>query len=610
MSYCLNPNCQSADSNPTGAEFCHTCGSKLLLMGRYRALKLIGQGGFGRTFLAIDESEPSKPRCVIKQFLPQTQDPNHAQKAAELFEQEAVRLETLGKHSQIPNLLAHFIQDGQPYLVQEFIDGQNLAQELQEIGAFSERQIRDLLNSLLPVVQFIHAHNIIHRDIKPENIIRRCDGQLALVDFGAAKYVTGTTLATTGTVIGSASYVAPEQSAGRAVFASDIYSLGLTCIHLLTQIKPFDLYSDSEGDWVWRDYLNNPVSDELGQILDKMLYRATKQRYQSASNVLQDLNLGLHQRNDQPAGPAVVKTLQSQSWRCVQTLQGHSDWVNCVAISPDGEILVSGSRDKTIKVWQLSTGKILQTLAGHTSFVFSVTISPDGQTLASGSEDTTIKLWQLGTGRQVRTLGNWFSGHSHWVSSVAISPDGQMLVSGSDDKTIKLWRLSKGRELQTLEGHSGAVRSLAISLDGQTLVSGSTDKTIKIWQLATGKELHTLKGHSNWVRCVTINPNGQTIISSSDDKTLKLWELKTGKLIGSMIGHLSWVRSVAISPDGQTIASGSMDKTIKIWQLNTAREICTLRGHDDEVYAVAFSPDGQTLVSSSGDTTIKLWRCE
>jgi len=146
------------------AEFCHSCGSKLLLVERYRALKLIGQGGFGRTFLAVDQSDSSKPRCVIKQFLPQARGTNNVQKAAELFEQEAVRLETLGKHPQIPDLLAHFVQDEQPYLVQEFIDGQNLAQELEETGTFSERQIRDLLNSLLPVLEFIHTHNIIHRD--------------------------------------------------------------------------------------------------------------------------------------------------------------------------------------------------------------------------------------------------------------------------------------------------------------------------------------------------------------------------------------------------------------------------------------------------------------
>ena len=153
MSYCLNPDCQRASSNPVGENFCQTCGSSLLLRNHYRPLKLIGQGGFGRTFLAVDEDEPSKPYCVIKQFFPQAQGITNTQKAAELFEQEAQRLEMLGKHSQIPQFLAHFQQDNHQYLVQELIDGQNLAQALQAEGAFSERRIRDLLNSLLPVIE-------------------------------------------------------------------------------------------------------------------------------------------------------------------------------------------------------------------------------------------------------------------------------------------------------------------------------------------------------------------------------------------------------------------------------------------------------------------------
>ena len=288
MSQCLNPDCQFL--NLPASNFCQKCGNKLLLGDRYRAIKIIGQGGFGRTFRAVDEYKPSKPSCVIKQFYPQVKGASNLQKATELFEQEAVRLDELGENPQIPELLAYFSQDGRQYLVQEFIDGQNLAEILQSEGCFSETQIRDLLNNLLPVLEFIHNGQVIHRDLKPENIIRRQNGQLVLVDFGAAKYATMTALAVTGTVIGSAGYSAPEQTMGKAIYASDIYSLGVTCIHLLTQVEPFDLYSTSEGDWVWRDYLPSPVSTELGQVLDKMIEGATKRRYQSVSEVLYDIN--------------------------------------------------------------------------------------------------------------------------------------------------------------------------------------------------------------------------------------------------------------------------------------------------------------------------------
>ncbi|HBB33187.1 MAG TPA: serine/threonine protein kinase [Cyanobacteria bacterium UBA8803] len=290
MSYCLNPSCPMPQ-NGAGTKFCLACGWKLLLKERYRAIKPLGQGGFGRTFLAVDEDKPSQPRCVIKQFLPQAQGTSTLQKAAELFNQEAIRLDELGQHPQIPDLLAYFSQDNQQYLVQEFIEGQDLARELASCGPFPEAQIRALLDNLLPVLQFVHQHHVIHRDIKPENIIRRqSDKQLFLVDFGASKVATGTALAQPGTVIGSMGYVPPEQTLGRAVFASDLYSLGVTCIHLLTGMHPFDLFDGSEGAWVWRQALRSPISDRLASILDKMLESAINRRYQSAAEILKDLH--------------------------------------------------------------------------------------------------------------------------------------------------------------------------------------------------------------------------------------------------------------------------------------------------------------------------------
>ncbi|MEQ9001669.1 MAG: serine/threonine-protein kinase [Coleofasciculus sp. B1-GNL1-01] len=276
MRYCLNFNCQN-HQNPIDAEVCQNCGSKLLLDNRYFALKLIGQGGFGRTFLAVDEFLPTKPRCVIKQFFPGVSAFNYRERAAELFRSEARQLEKLGKHPQIPKRLAYIEQKSSQYLIQEFIDGRNLAEEVSEEGSFDATKIRQLLENLLPFLDFIHAHRIIHRDIKPENIIRRqTDQQLVLVDFGAAKLVAETALTQTGTVIGSARYVAPEQAVGKAVFSSDLYSLGVTCIYLLTQVDPFDLYSFAQDCWVWRDYLQNSVDRELSNILDKMLHRGTR----------------------------------------------------------------------------------------------------------------------------------------------------------------------------------------------------------------------------------------------------------------------------------------------------------------------------------------------
>ncbi len=288
ISYCFNRDCQQP-KNSDNSNRCISCGSSLLLKNRYRAVKLIGYGGFGRTFQGIDESQVSKPYCAIKQFWLQSGNPSR-EKAAELFSQEAQRLEVLGTHPNIPALQDYFVEAKDQYLIQEFISGRNLSQELREEGAWTEDKVRNLLLNLLPLMQFFHSQQIIHRDIKPENIIRRQgDGELFLVDFGAAKVVTETSLGKTGTIIGSAAYTAPEQLQGKAVFASDFYSLGVTCIHLLTQVHPFNLFDSGEYLWNWRDYLTQPVSERLKKIIDKMLEGAVNKRYQSAEEILKDL---------------------------------------------------------------------------------------------------------------------------------------------------------------------------------------------------------------------------------------------------------------------------------------------------------------------------------
>ena len=290
MSYCVNPDCPKPESSQTTNKFGSLCGSLLLLKERYRCLKKIGQGGFGKTLLAWDESKSTKSYCLIKQFLTSAKGTKRVDKAAQLFKAEAMRLDQLGQHDQIPELLAHFESDGELYLVQEFIKGHNLAQELKEKGAFNEMKVRQFLENLLPVLQLIHQHRVIHRDIKPDNIIRRQGSeQLVLVDFGAAKFVRGTEDRTSGTEIGTPGYAAPEQLLGKIDFRSDIYSLGVTSIHLLTAVEPYDLFDNGDDRWRWWDYLKTPITEGLGEILDKMIQKGTNHRYHSAGTILEDL---------------------------------------------------------------------------------------------------------------------------------------------------------------------------------------------------------------------------------------------------------------------------------------------------------------------------------
>jgi WD40 repeat protein len=685
MTCCLNPACHNPP-HPDGVNFCSNCGIPLIVLrNRYRPIKTLGGGGFGKTYLAEDIDKLNE-HCVIKQFAPQVQGTGALNKATELFEQEAKRLQQLGKHPQIPTLLAYFNEDNRLYLVQEFIEGQNLFKELQNQGNFTEQKIRELLLDLLDILQTVHQQQVIHRDVKPENIIRDSNGKLVLIDFGASKQLTQTVMTNPGTAIGSFGYAPLEQmQGGEAYPASDLYSVGATCFHLLSGIHPWELWKRQGYGWVgsWRQHLPQPVSQELGRMLDKLLQEEHQQRYQLAEEVSQDLNppppspvtpiqpviikpappppsikispsqptsaptappkqlnkqvlLGfvilfggltgfwfwqssLSRYTDSPSSTRTVEPAPQLSnspqpsftpaniseITLVNTLQGHSGPVSSLAISPDGKTLVSGSWDKTIKLWNLATGEQIRTLTGHSEWVYSVAISPDGKTLASGGEDKTIKLWNLATGEQIRTL----TGHSDWVFSIAISPDGKTLASGSRDKTIKLWNLATGEQIRTLTGHSTLINSVAISPDGKTLASGSWDKTIKLWNLATGEQIYTLTGHSSYVNSVAISPDGKTLASGGDDNTIKLWNLATGAEIRTLKGHSDSVQSIAISPDGKTLVSGSGDDTIKLWNLATGEQIRTLAQHSNNVFSVAFSPDGKTIVSSS-EKTIKIWRLE
>src|SRR5919199_515226 len=558
MSYCLNPACQNPQ-NADRTQFCLNCGSKLLLRERYRAIKPLGRGGFGRTFFAVDEDKPSKPRCAIKQFFPLSQGTSSSEKAAELFNREAVRLDELGKHPQIPELLAHFQQERYQYLVQEFIEGHNLQEELARTGPFSESQILSLLKDLLPVLQFVHDRSVIHRDIKPPNIIRRrisqtpiiytyptLTGELVLVDFGAAKLVEG--LRETGTVIGSPEFVAPEQIRGQAVYASDVYSLGVTCIYLLTQISPFDLFDFNQDAWVWRDFLKVPIDPKLSRILDKMIEPSLSRRYKSVAEVLKDLQPQQSAGAGTGAPPLPAPKIPvPQRTPVVQ---------NAVPPTVAGTIIPVPQMQRVVPA-RAPTWRCVHTLVGHSNAVTSVAFSPDGATLASGSEDKTIEMWKLDAGKRWYTL----TGHSDWVTCVAFSPDGATLASGGRDKMIHVWDLNKGKWWYALTGHSGGVEAVAFSAGGEFLASGSRDKTVQLWDWQNNRSICTLAEHGDWVRAIVFAANSPNSLAGPTPPS--------PPLVRGGVG------------EGLIFASGSRDGTAKLWRVDAQGRGTLLRSMRD-----------------------------
>ncbi len=659
MICCLNPDCPNP-LNSDGTKICETCGTPLtvFLRNRFRVIRVLSdEGGFGRTYLAEDVDK-LKELCVIKQLAPKLPGNWALKKAMELFQKEATRLQQLGEHSQIPTLLAYFEQDNYLYLVQQFIDGQNLSKELQfrrrgigkQARLYAESEIKQILLDLLPVLKYIHQRGVVHRDIKPQNIIRRKkDRRLALIDFGSSKQLTARVQIKAGTSIGSHGYCPIEQIRDGVAFpASDLFSLGATCFHLLTGTSPFKLWTENGYNWVndWRQYLSHPIDEQLALVMEKLLKKDIKQRYQSAEQAFNDLsskpldsvaNESYETPIFSPSGSkkylkpqylffpltAIAILGLGQFWY-LQAQKFTTEFSSSVGVD-NRSSKINQNKQRSQKF------SLANTISGGLNSILSVAISPDGR-IAASNNNQTIKLWDIQTGKEIATL----KGHKSRVNAIVVSPVkvptpqglGKILASSSEDKTIKIWNLETGRKIRTITGHSDSVHTLAISPDGKILASGSNDKSVRLWNLETGKEIRTITGHSSWVRSVAIsqfsassgNYNDSNILnilaSGSTDKTIKVWNLSTGKLIHTLKGHTQSVTSVAMSPgvkgSDPILISGSADRSIKIWNLSTGELVRNLEGHTQSITSLAINPvnrlsNNKTFASGSTDRTIKIW---
>ena len=267
-----------------------------LLNYRYKVIQVLASGGFGETFLAEDTQMPSRRKCVIKQLKPLEDKPQIYQLVQERFQREAALLEQLSNgKNQIPQLYAYFTHDGQFYLVQEYIEGETLTTKLKQQGILSEILVKEILINILPVLEYIHSKHIVHRDIKPDNIlIRYVDSKPVLIDFGAVKETMHTVMAvdensTQSIVIGTPGFMPSEQTAGRPVYSSDLYSLGLTAIYLLTGKMPQDFSNNpATGEILWREYAPN-ISSSFAVVLDRAIQFHPRDRFSSAKEMLQAL---------------------------------------------------------------------------------------------------------------------------------------------------------------------------------------------------------------------------------------------------------------------------------------------------------------------------------
>jgi len=629
--------------NPNNATVCARCGRSLQFavqlrdpgdrIGAYEVVRDLGHGSFGAVYEAVDTRNPER-RVAIKETFEAP--------SVRGFQREFEALANL-RHPNLPRYFEMFEADGCGYLVMEFVPGQSLDEILaRQKGPLSEQLVVAYAEQLCDLLSYLHSQHppIIHRDIKPHNIRVTPEGQVKLVDFGLFKQGVQRTRKTLHG-LGTLEYMPLEQFdwSGGTDQRSDIYSLGATLYHLLTNRYPLSAprrMSSVRDPLKPPHKLNRRVSPQVSQAIMRAMARFPQERYPSAEAFCRDLQgraqryisgarIGRALRGHgsfvhgvawSPDGRTVVSCSADRTvrvWRVADgaplaCLEGHADRVLSVAWSPDGELIASASADRTVRLWRVREWQVLRILDAHAEAVHGVAWSPDGDLIASASADGALRLWQTSDDGPANELRP--EAHAR-LYSVGWRPDGQSLAAGYGDGVVRLWHLGEPPTLDNLPGHTGYIYAVAWSPDGQILASASADNTVRLWRLAKGRLVNELRKHRNWAADLAWSPIGKVagFGEATRREPLWLWRVSDGSLCTTLTGHQNYVYTVAWSPDGQALASAGADSTIRLWR-HDGMPITTLTGHSDWVQCVAWSPDGQNLASASLDGTVLLWNLE
>jgi WD40 repeat protein/tRNA A-37 threonylcarbamoyl transferase component Bud32 len=541
-------------------------------------------------------------------------------------------------------------QQGRHYFSMKLIEGPTLTAACGAAAPGATPQAAaQLLATVARAVHFAHQRGIIHRDLKPANILLDEQGQPHVTDFGLAKRIEGDShLTRTGVIVGTPSYMAPEQATGKKglTTAVDVYSLGAILYELLTGRPPFlgetqldTLLQVLEQEPARPRALNPRADRDLETICLKCLQKEPGRRYESAAALADDLE---HYLRHEPirARPLGVAGRLGRWCRRKPALAALTAAVVVVLLAGTGISTYFAIQAKEqAEQALLGKGRADASAAEAEANLYVTRMNLAQMDWENGNIARILDLLEPyrhppADKRDLRGW-EWFYQdrlcHSELrtlkvqtlsVRSLAFSPDGSRLASGSLDGSIKVWDAASGQELHTLKGHARAVYTMFFSPDGTRLKSGSNDGTIKLWDAAGGRELRTIRAQTGprnvffdatWEGTrvakgtMVFSADGGRLATGSDDGTIKLWDAVSGQELGTLKGHTGYIESVAFSPDGNRLASGSMDGTIKIWDVASGRLLRTLEGHTKWLTSVAFDPGGSRLASASFDGTIKLW---
>ncbi len=611
-------------------------------LGNYRLLRLLGQGGFADLYLG--EHLYLRTKAAIKVLQTRLSNEDMAD-----FQREARTIAAL-VHAHIVRVLDFGVDNATPYLVMDYAPNGTLRQFFPKGVPLLPQYILPYVKQAASALQYAHERKIVHRDIKPENMLLGPANAVLLSDFGIATVSQSSRFDSTGAVVGTAGYMAPEQIQGKAVTASDQYALGVAVYEWLAGERPFrGTFTEVTSQHMFapppplREKVP-AISLEVEEVVMIALAKDPQRRFASVESFADAFEQAIqaHRPRSSPlshpdmpapyaptvlARPADTPVVMTPTNRVTPPPHPVSNY----GITPVPPLYTPPPTNQGIsrRTFLLSMGGIAALVVAGSAFVVWETSHQNGGTPPAAQNTPTTAVTRQETSQptsaptqastQAPTQSNptpspsigttlyIYRRHSGQVNADAWSPDGNRIATGGQDTTVQVWNALGGGNPVVYGGHSQWVWAVGWQPNGQLVASGSSDRTVQVWNAQSGSKNRAYTGHSGDVYAVAWSPDGTRIASGGSDNTVQIWDVTTGQLIVKYSSHTAAVHQIAWSPDGSRIVSVSEDGTARVWDAQSGQTSVTYTGHSGKVLTVAWSHNGTYIVSGGWDATAQVW---